>query len=60
MPTAEAYAANCIRVNDSVILPAGYPALEGQIAALGLRVLPVPMSEYQKMDGGVSCLSLRF
>lgn len=56
----EAYAANCIRVNDSVILPAGYPLLAEQIAALGLRVLPVPMREYQKMDGGVSCLSLRF
>lgn len=60
VPTAAAYAANCIRVNDAVILPAGYPALEEQIAALGLRLLPVPMSEYQKMDGGVSCLSLRF
>jgi dimethylargininase len=57
---AEAYAANCIRVNESVILPAGYPVLAQQIAALGLRMLPVPMSEYQKMDGGVSCLSLRF
>jgi dimethylargininase len=60
VPAAESYAANCIRVNDAVILPAGYPVLERQIAALGLRVLPVPMSEYQKMDGGVSCLSLRF
>jgi len=60
VPAAAAYAANCIRVNDAVILPAGYPALEEQIAALGLRLLPVPMSEYQKMDGGVSCLSLRF
>jgi dimethylargininase len=56
----ESYAANCIRVNDSVILPAGYPGLEGALAGLGLRLLPVPMSEYQKMDGGVSCLSLRF
>ncbi len=57
---AENYAANCVRVNDYVLLAAGYPALEATVRGLGYRGLPLDMSEYQKMDGGLSCLSLRF
>lgn len=56
----EAYAANCIRVNDAVILPAGFPRLAERIARCGYRVVPLEMSEFRKMDGGLSCLSLRF
>lgn len=56
----EAYAANCIRVNDAVLLPAGFPGLERALAAAGYATVPVDMSEYRKMDGGLSCLSLRF
>lgn len=57
---AEAYAANCIRVNDSVILPAGRPQFEAALRGLGLEVIPLDVSEFEKMDGGLSCLSLRF
>jgi len=56
----ESYAANCIRVNDHVLMPAGYPMLQSQIEAHGHSVIPLEMSEFQKMDGGLSCLSLRF
>jgi dimethylargininase len=56
----ENYAANCVRVNDRVILAAGYPRLQQDIERLGYPVLLLEMSEYQKMDGGLSCLSLRF
>ncbi len=55
----EAYAANCIRVNDGVILPAGFPRIADRIARCGYRVLPLEMSEFRKMDGGPSCLSVR-
>lgn len=55
----EAYAANCIRVNDGVILPAGFPRLAERIACCGYRVVPLEMSEFRKMDGGPSCLSVR-
>jgi dimethylargininase len=41
-----------------VILPAGFPKLEQRIQAHGLSTLPVEMSEFQKADGGVTCLSL--
>ncbi|MCE1252709.1 MAG: arginine deiminase-related protein [Anaerolineae bacterium] len=56
----EAYAANCVRINDYVIMPTGYPKLQAELTRLGFKPLPLDMSEYQKMDGGLSCLSLRF
>ncbi len=60
IPEEEAYAANCIWVNDTVIVPKGYPAVETAVRNLGYRVLLVDTSEYRKLDGGLSCLSLRF
>ena len=54
----EAYAANCLVIGEHVILPAGFPKLEKQLQALGFSTLPVEMSEFQKADGGVTCLSL--
>ncbi len=56
---AEDYAANCIHINDRVLIPAGYPELARSLVALGFELLPLQMSEYRKMDGGLSCLSLR-
>ena len=56
----ESYAANCVRVNDRVLVAAGYPALIAELLARGFNPLELEMSEFQKMDGGLSCLSLRF
>jgi dimethylargininase len=56
----ESYAANCIRVNDRVLIAAGYPRFADQLVRLGYEPLPLEMSEFRKMDGGLSCLSLRF
>lgn len=60
VPAAEEYAANCLRVNDHVLIAAGYPVFEGQLRDLGYQTIALEMSEFQKMDGGLSCLSLRF
>ena len=60
IPEEEAYAANCIWVNGTVIVPQGYPAVEAAVRSLGYPVLLVDTSEYRKLDGGLSCLSLRF
>jgi dimethylargininase len=57
---AEEYAANCVRVNDHVLVAAGYPDIEATLRGLGRRVVTLDMSEFRKMDGGLSCLSLRF
>lgn len=56
----EEYAANCIRVNDYVLIAAGFPRFEASLRALGYQLIVLDMSEFQKMDGGLSCLSLRF
>ena len=60
VPAAEEYAANCVRVNDHMLVAAGYPVFEGQLRDLGYQTIALEMSEFQKMDGGLSCLSLRF
>ena len=60
VPPSEDYAANCIWINNHVIVPAGYPETERKIRELGYKVIPVEMSEFRKLDGGLSCLSLRF
>lgn len=56
----ESYAANCVRINDYTLLPAGFPGLESSLKTRGFKPYPLSMSEFQKMDGGLSCLSLRF
>ncbi|MGX7030800.1 dimethylarginine dimethylaminohydrolase family protein [Vagococcus zengguangii] len=56
----EAYGANCIWINDYVIVPEGYPVVQKKIEELGYKVLVVDTSEFRKIDGGLSCLSLRF
>ncbi len=59
-PSSEEYGANCIRVNDHVLVAAGHPQFEGRLRELGYQTIALEMSEFQKMDGGLSCLSLRF
>jgi dimethylargininase len=57
---AEAYAANCVRVNDYVLVAAGYPVFTARLRELGYQTIELEMTEFEKMDGGLSCLSLRF
>ncbi|NQU68422.1 MAG: N(G),N(G)-dimethylarginine dimethylaminohydrolase [Candidatus Marinimicrobia bacterium] len=56
----ENYAANCIWVNDRVLIPEGYPKARKTIESAGYLVKEIDVSEFQKLDGGLSCLSLRF
>ena len=59
-PENEAYGANCIWVNGTVIVAEGYPTVLKAVQDLGYKTLVVDTSEYRKVDGGLSCLSLRF
>lgn len=52
--------ANAIRFNDLVIMPAGFPATRDRLDVAGYRVVEIGNSECAKLDGGMSCLSLRF
>ena len=60
IPENESYAANCIWVNESVIIPLGYPTAKQRIMNAGYTVIETDVSEFQKLDGGLSCLSLRY
>jgi dimethylargininase len=60
VPAEENYAANCLRVSQRVLVAAGYPRFTAELAERGFQPLVVEIHEFQKMDGGLSCLSLRF
>ena len=60
IPQEESYAANCIWVNEFVIIPSGYPISKGRILDAGFQIIEVDVSEFKKLDGGLSCLSLRY
>jgi dimethylargininase len=60
VPKGEEYAANCIRVNDAVLVARGFPKTAALLRTLGYVVESIEMSEYRKMDGGLSCLSVRW
>jgi len=56
----EVYAANCIVVNGRILVPAHHPRTLAALEHLGTEMIPLDMTEFRKMDGGLSCLSLRF
>lgn len=56
----EEAAANVIRFNDVVLMPAGFPATADTLAKAGYTLRQIGNSECAKLDGGMSCLSLRF
>ena len=55
---SERYAANCLALGQFVLLPAGFPKVADNIRAHGFHIIELPMSEFEKADGGVTCLSL--
>lgn len=56
----EEAAANAIRFNDVVLMAAGFPRTRAVIEGAGFAVVEIGNSECAKLDGGMSCLSLRF
>jgi dimethylargininase len=54
------YAANCVAINGSVLVAAGHDGFDARLRKMGYQTVALEMSEFQKMDGGLSCLSLRF
>jgi len=56
----DAYSANSVWVNGTALVPTGFPKTSALIASAGYNIREVDVSEFQKLDGGLSCLSLRF
>lgn len=52
--------ANCVRFNDVVLFPAGFPKTAERLRAAGYRLAELPNGQAALVDGGMSCLSLRF
>jgi dimethylargininase len=60
VPPEESLGANVLALGKDVLVPAGYPETARRIAAQGRRVHPVEVGEFEKRDGGVTCMSLLF
>lgn len=56
----ELYAANCLSINGQLIMPAGFGKVKDALRLSGFNPRELEMSEFEKMDGGLTCLSLRF
>ncbi len=60
IPAGEESAANAVRVNDTVFLSDGFPKTRNMLTSAGFRVVALDTGEAAKVDGGLSCMSLRF
>ena len=54
----DSYAANCLALENQIIMPAGFPTIREKILQHGFETVEVEMSEFEKADGGVTCLSI--
>jgi len=57
---AEAYACNTLWINETLITPQGFPDTRRRLEGLGMPVVALDVSEAHKMDGGLTCMSLRY
>lgn len=57
---SEPAAADVLAIGDTVIMPASFPETAELLERSGWRVLPVDVSELQKAEAGVTCMSLIF
>ena len=56
----ESYAANTLFINDHLLVPRGYPDTRKKLEMLDFKIIELDTSEVRKMDGGLTCMSLRF
>jgi dimethylargininase len=60
VPEGEEYAANCLDLGNRVLVADGFPRTRELLEREGFEVQALDVSEFRKLDGGLSCLSLRF
>lgn len=56
----EPFAANALRVGETVLYPAEYPRTRERLEKFGIRVIAIEMSQLAKAEGGITCCSLLF
>lgn len=54
----EGYAANCLYINGVVVISEGFPRTKDTLLKRGYSILEQSMTEFRKMDGSLTCLSL--
>ncbi len=59
VPPGEEYAASVLRIDGHLLVPAGFPQTQRRLQTLGWPLHELDLSEARKMDGGLTCLSLR-
>jgi hypothetical protein len=47
-------------IDDTLLIAAGFPAVRTLAEEHYERIIALEMTEFEKMDGGLSCLSLRY
>lgn len=60
VPMGEDAAANALRINDTVLVSAQYKRTADLLDSKGFSVKPINTSEIEKIDAGLSCMSLRW
>lgn len=58
LPKAESYAANTLVANGAALVFQECKVAQEEIKKVGLKPIPLDMSEFRKMDGSFTCLSL--
>ena len=56
----DSYVANCLSMKNQVLIPKGYQKVREKIHQHGFETIELEMSEFEKADGGITCLSLIF
>ena len=54
------YAANCLVIGNQILMPSGFPSIRKKIYQQGFETIELNMSEFEKADGGITCLSIIF
>lgn len=60
LPEEEGYAADLMPINDSILIVKGFPTAKSVAERYASKVIELDMTEFRKMDGGLTCLSLRY
>ena len=59
VPKGEETGANCLRINEHLLIPKGYDRLL-DLVSKDYKVRVLDVTEMEKVDAGLSCLSLRW
>jgi dimethylargininase len=60
LPRKEAYAANCLAINGTVLISKGYPRTKKLVENEGFSIEELDVSEFKKCEGSLTCLSIIF